>query len=364
MLDSDKFIKKLRSAGYTHCCVVPCSFSKHLINALINHEDEIEYLPCASEAVACSVAAGLRMSGMRPIVIVQSSGLTNMVSCITSLLKPYKIYFPIIVSWRTFLEGDSEIQHAHLANKLPDLVSACGYTYQILDQDSEDNAITQIKGCEERHKILLLNKNTFSSITLDSRHQIDLSKYPLRSEYLELLNQRYQRKDIVFVGTTGNTSREMYSYMPDTNNFYMAGNMGGALSIGLGAAKAGRRVIVCGGDAEFVMHMGALATTGRYANKAIDLTYLLFDNEANASTGGQCTYQKHVNYRETACSCDADVSPLIDNLDLFSTTLSLFDKNYGFKFSHIKAEYDGDIPRPTAEEIRASRLAFSIRDEK
>lgn len=144
----------------------------------------------------------------------------------------------------------------------------------------------------------------------------------------------------------------------------MAGNMGGALSIGLGAAKAGRRVIVCGGDAEFVMHMGALATTGRYANKVIYLTYLLFDNEANASTGGQCTYQKHVNYRETALSCNATVSPLIESLDLFSTTLSELDKELGFKYSHIKAEYDGDIPRPTAEEIRTSRLAFSMRDKK
>ena len=38
----------------------------------------------------------------------------------------------------------------------------------------------------------------------------------------------------------------------------MAGNMGGALSLGLGTAMAGKKVIVCGGDAEFVMHMGGL----------------------------------------------------------------------------------------------------------
>ena len=38
----------------------------------------------------------------------------------------------------------------------------------------------------------------------------------------------------------------------------MAGNMGGALSLGFGAAMAGKKVIVCGGDAEFVMHMGGL----------------------------------------------------------------------------------------------------------
>ncbi len=60
----------------------------------------------------------------------------------------------------------------------------------------------------------------------------------------------YKNSDVVFVGTTGNTSREMYSFMQDTNNFYMVGNMGGALSLGLGMSKAGKKVIVLGGDSE------------------------------------------------------------------------------------------------------------------
>ena len=67
------------------------------------------------------MAAGLKMSGANPIVIVQSSGLTNMGSCITSLLKPYGVTFPIITSWRTYKDGDSEIQHQHLATELPKL---------------------------------------------------------------------------------------------------------------------------------------------------------------------------------------------------------------------------------------------------
>ena len=95
-----------------HVCVAPCSFASNLINALINMESSIQYVPCASEAVAASVASGLSMSGEKPIVVVQSSGLTNLGSCITSLLKPYGIKFPIIVSLRTYNKGDSEIQHS------------------------------------------------------------------------------------------------------------------------------------------------------------------------------------------------------------------------------------------------------------
>ena len=86
--------------------------------------------------------------------------------------------------------------------------------------------------------------------------------YLPRSEFLKALNKKFSDQDVLFIGTTGNTSREMYSFMADTDNFYLAGNMGGALSVGFGAAKAGKRVIVCGGEAEFVMHMGGLVDAG------------------------------------------------------------------------------------------------------
>ena len=160
MLDTNKFITQLISNGYSHLCVVPCSFVKSLINAAINLSDEIEYVPCASEAVACSVGAGLKMSGKNPIVIAQSSGLTNMGSCITSLLKPYEINLPIIVSWRTYKEGDSEIQHKHLAKNLPNLVEAYGYSPIVLDKDDLHLAVKQIQECEDTNQICLLEKET------------------------------------------------------------------------------------------------------------------------------------------------------------------------------------------------------------
>ena len=169
MLDTNNFITKLIKQGYSHLCVVPCSFAKNLINASINHGSEIEYTPCASEAIACSVAAGLKMAGKSPIVIVQSSGLTNMGSCITSLLKPYGILFPIIVSWRTYKKGDSEIQHQHLASRLPELVGVYGYRHTVLDKNNLENAISQISKCSVTNQICLLEKDTFSDSSTKRR---------------------------------------------------------------------------------------------------------------------------------------------------------------------------------------------------
>ena len=344
-LDTNIFVEKLIKEGYTHICVVPCSFAKNLINSVIN-SDKIEYIPSASEAVACSIAAGLKMAAKNPIVIVQSSGLTNMGSCITSLLKPYGVTFPIITSWRTYKDGDSEIQHQHLATKLPALINAYGYDYTILDNKNIENTISQINLCNNSETIAILQKDTFSKVELDNEHKLDMTSYLPRSEFLERLNKNFKDTDTLFIGTTGHTAREMYSFMPNTNNFYMVGNMGGALSLGLGASLAGKKVIVCGGDAEFVMHMGGLTTAGRYKN--IDLTYILFDNEQNKSTGGQNSYQNHIDYNSIAKGAGLDI------LKDFEEFLNSPKK--GLNFLHIKCGVDNETPRPPIEVIKVNKF--------
>jgi phosphonopyruvate decarboxylase len=354
MLDTNDFLDRLIEEKYSHLCVVPCSFAKNIINAVINN-DNIKYIPCASEAVACSVAAGLKMSGAKPIVIVQSSGMTNMGSCITSLLKPYGVTFPIVTSWRTYKDGDSEIQHQHLATQLPKLIDSYGYDNTILVDDNIDKAIEQINLCNESETICILKKDTFTKVELDDKHKLDLSTLTPRSEYLIKLNEIYKDTDTLFIGTTGNTAREMYSFMPETNNFYMAGNMGGALSLGLGASLAGKKVMVLGGDAEFVMHMGGLTTAGRY--KDIDLTYILFDNEQNKSTGGQNTYQSHIDYINISKSSNIDtVDRVIDTLEEFSTLINDKKDKSGLKFVCVKCGLDDETPRPPLDIVKVKEF--------
>lgn len=351
-LKTSEFMKGLIENNFTHLCAVPCSFAKDLINEAIN-SDDIEYLPAASEAIACSIAAGLKMAGKRPVVVVQSSGITNMASCITSLLKPYGVVFPILTSWRTYNEGDSEIQHQHLAKALPQLIGAFGYNYRILDSQNLGNAIAQINDCDNKPTICIFKKDTFEKVALHEKHKIDVSAYVPRSHFLCSLNRIFRDEKVLIIGTTGNTAREMYSFMPETDNFYMAGNMGGALSVGFGAAKAGRKVIVCGGDAEFVMHMGGLTTAGRYADE-IDLTYVLFDNEQNKSTGGQNTYQRHLDYTALAKGSNFDViNSVIRTIDDFE---SLIKHISGLKFMYVKCGTDEVVERPPLDIVKVNRF--------
>jgi len=351
-LNTIQFVQQMVDNRFSHLCVVPCSFAKNLINEAINNPN-IEYLPAASEAVACSIAAGLKISGKKPIVIVQSSGMTNMASCITSLLSPYDITFPILTSWRTYSEGDSEIQHKHLATYLPNLIEAYGYNYEILDKNNLDKTVKTINKANTSKTICIIEKDSFESVNLNSEHILDVSSYFPRSAFLKILGKKFHDSEHIFIGTTGNLSREMYSLMPNTKNFYMAGNMGGALSLGLGVAKSGKKVIVCGGDAEFVMHMGGLTSTGRYAVE-INLTYILFDNEQNKSTGGQNTYQDHLDYIKIAESsglkCHQDI---IYEIEVFS---ELINSPSGLNFFHVKCGLDNEYPRPPLENIKINKI--------
>jgi phosphonopyruvate decarboxylase len=353
-LNTIEFVNKLIENGYTHLCVVPCSFAKNVINEVINNS-KIEYIPSASEAVAVSIAAGLKMGGKKPIVIVQSSGLTNMGSNITSLLKPYDVTFPILTSWRTYKEGDSEIQHKHLATELPELIKAYGYENTILNQDSVETIIDQINKCDTSFTIGVIKKDTFTKVELNEEHRLDLSSYTPRSKFLINLNEKFKDTNTLFIGTTGNTAREMYSFMKDTNNFYMAGNMGGALSLGLGASMSGKKTIVCGGDAEFVMHMGGLSTAGRYDN--IDLTYILFDNEQNKSTGGQNTYQSHIDYISIAKASGLGVvEKIVTDINDFSNIMDIEKSAKGLKFILVKCGLDKETPRPPLEVVKVSEF--------
>ena len=189
-------------------------------------------------------------------------------------------------------------------------------------------------------------------------HQINQDGYMPRSKFLLALNDKFINEDVLFIGTTGNTSREMYSFMPNTNNFYMAGNMGGALSLGFGAAKAGKKVIVCGGDAEFVMHLGGITTAGRYND--INLKYIIFDNKSNKSTGGQKSYQQHLDYLSLARSCDVLSTFEVNSVDEFEVGMNNIKESEGLSVIHVNCSYDPMAARPDKEIIKGSKNLFLL----
>ena len=117
--------------------------------------------------------------------------------------------------------------------------------------------------------------------------------------------------------------------------------------------KQEKKVIVCGGDAEFVMHLGGLTTAGRYANE-VNLTYVLFDNEQNKSTGGQNTYQSHLDYIGIAKNAGFNIiNNTIKTLNDFKSSVKDIS---GLKFVCVKCGLDNETPRPPLDVIKVNEF--------
>jgi phosphonopyruvate decarboxylase len=101
--------------------------------------------------------------------------------------------------------------------------------------------------------------------------------------------------------------------------------------------------------------MGGLTTAGRYSD--INLTYILFDNEQNKSTGGQNTYQTHIDYISIAKASGFDVvNEIVTDVNSFSNILDKQKNKRGLKFILVKCGLDEETPRPPLEVVKVSEF--------
>jgi thiamine pyrophosphate-dependent acetolactate synthase large subunit-like protein len=95
--------------------------------------------------------------------------------------------------------------------------------------------------------------------------------------------------DAAIVASLGHPAYDLFAAGDRPRNFYTWGSMGLASSIGLGIALAqpDLDVVVIDGDGSLLMNLGSLATIGM--RRPANLTLVVMDNEAYATTGGQPT---------------------------------------------------------------------------
>ncbi|OCL85939.1 hypothetical protein AAX27_02121 [Aliarcobacter thereius] len=96
-----------------------------------------------------------------------------------------------------------------------------------------------------------------------------------------------------------------------------------------------------------------LVTAGRYKD-IIDLTYILFDNESNKSTGGQNTYQSHIDYIAIAKACGLNATEkIVYNIEELEQKIK---NTKGLNFIHVKCGIDDETPRHPIEVVKVSKF--------
>lgn len=117
-----------------------------------------------------------------------------------------------------------------------------------------------------------------------------------RIEAVKQIMNKVVKDDLVIV-STGYLCRDVFSIKDRPGNFYMAGSMGSAYGIGLGLSLfTTKKVIVISGDGAALMNLGSLVL-GNY-HKPKNLIHYIVDNHRYASTGGQPTCSKSIDFRQ------------------------------------------------------------------
>ncbi len=90
----------LATSGIGHIVYVPDNPLSHLLNGLSRDYPHVCQTLATREEEAVGIASGLYLGGVRPAVLMQSSGLGNCANAIASLLVAYQIPVVFVMSMR------------------------------------------------------------------------------------------------------------------------------------------------------------------------------------------------------------------------------------------------------------------------
>ena len=154
------------------------------------------------------------------------------------------------------------------------------------------------------------------------------------------------------ITSTGYNSREIM-YIKNkfksikSKNFYMVGGMGHSMSVALGYSLSSKNKTICiDGDGSLLMHLGGIKTLANFAKN--NLKYILLNNNAHDSVGGQITYSKNINFQKFSKSLGFKKFYLIkDKLNMKKKIKEFIsDKDLSFMEVKVSGSKIKNLPRP------------------
>jgi sulfopyruvate decarboxylase subunit alpha len=115
----------VQAAGSRHVVYVPDNPLSHVLRILGELYPGVRTTLATREEEAFGIAAGLYLGGVRPTVMLQSSGLGNSINALTSLLVPFQIPALIVISMRGD-EGDWNAAQVPMGRAVRPICDAIG----------------------------------------------------------------------------------------------------------------------------------------------------------------------------------------------------------------------------------------------
>ena len=124
----------LKRERVTFFAGVPCSLLEGVINVGLA-DPAVTYIPAVREDVALGIASAAHLTGRRGGMLMQNSGLGNVVNPLTSFNLIYRIPVLMLVSWRGY-GGKDAPEHVIMGEKTPDLLHTLGIPHVVLEADT------------------------------------------------------------------------------------------------------------------------------------------------------------------------------------------------------------------------------------
>ncbi len=293
-------------------CSLPCDRIKDIIAGASSRS--FRHLPLTREEEGVGICAGAALAGGNPAMLIQNSGLGNMVNALLSLTGFHELPLAIVLSHRGIYKETIPAQ-VPMGKAAAGLLDAMGIEFSRVDNTSDlekvKGKLRQVYAGTKAHAFLLSPALWESSCAvpvqdvppcpsvtdritdhiagpdkLEQSHEIDPAPKMSRYEIIEAIKV-YLDGEIV-ICNIGIPSKELYRVCDQPSNFYMLGSMGMATPIALGVSLfTDRKVFVIDGDGSLLMNPGTLATVSAAAPE--NLTILAIDNASYGSTGNQPT---------------------------------------------------------------------------
>lgn len=298
----NEIIRILKKNEIDVVATLPCEKVKVLLK-LVNMDPLFRTIHLNKEEDGVGVCAGAFLGGGKPAMIIQSSGIGNLMNALMSLSFTYKLPLPIIASWRGVYKEKISAQIAF--NKdITKLFEVYNIPFQTIEDPSEINLVEKvINGAYSSNTpyVALISPKIWGDSSKDDfsqnfpkREQVWSLKYNskitdgamTRFEAIKVISEYLDGQ--VVLSNIGIPSKELYKIKDRSLNFYMLGSYGQVSAIGLGVSlKSKKEVIVLDGD-------GSLLTSNILPiiakEKPKNLLIICLDNGTMGSTGDQLTY--------------------------------------------------------------------------
>ena len=296
---SKEIIAKLKAEEVNFFATYPCAKIQSLYN--MTHS-QFHSIGVTKEEEGVGICAGASLTGAKSAMLIQSTGLGNMINALCSLTLTYQLPLLVMASWRGIYQERIPAQ-IPLGQSLPKILEAINASYSIIETRADlpkfDNAIHDAYA-KNSLQVVLFSPRIWTKDEVFERKQnpfeVDGTDKQITPHHLERKLTRYEilqtlvpflEKKII-ISNIGFPSRELYHVIPQPSNFYMLGSLGLASAIGLGVSLFTKReVVVIDGDGSLLSNLGVLASVAQAAPP--NLTILAIDNSAHGSTGNQVT---------------------------------------------------------------------------